>query len=985
MAFPPEGRRLRSISHQLYALIAAVTLPVLVGQGYHFHNMGAEMERAALEEARRLAQITGADTERFLRESETLLAQIAHREAVVAMRGGAQCDPFFKGFHERDARYANLVLVDPDGRLLCSSRPPPAGIAAPLLGNGTVVDTVQRRGPVIAQLERGPISGRPVVPLNYPVLRDGHVVGVVGMPIDAVRFYPIVASSAIPADAVVALLDRNGIFVTRSIDTEAWVGRSLESQSSLASLRQGSGSGRAPGPDGIERYYGFVPVAGTGWIAFAGIPAEPVAQEIRAQLLGQGAFSIAVLAFAMLLALVISRRIGAPIERLAAAAGAVASGEAATRARVEGAQEVAALAGQFNRMLDQLDAQQRALRESEQRLALVVDITADGIWDWDLRSNRVFFSNRFRATLGYEDEAEFRERFHFKTALHPNDRAHAIAAQDASLASGAPFDHVYRLSRRDGSYPWFHGRGQVLLDAAGKAYRFAGSITDITAQKEAEAALREQEALYRALFELAPDAVILHRERRILLANRAALQLFRAPSPGDLIGRSILDFVDAADREIADRRRCALEVEDGLLQVPLTTFRWNTVEGADIQVEVVGARVIIDGRPAVLTVARDVTEQRRAEAAQRASEARWQFALEGHGDGLWEWNAHDGSVFFSRQWKALLGYGEDELVSSMETWESLVHPDDRAEIRRAMQLHLSGALPRYYAEYRMRARDGGYLWTAANGRVMERDETGLPLRIIGTQRDISEHKRREERERQRQEQLIHSGRLMVIGEMASTLSHELNQPLTAIANYAGVCLRRMAGPRQEPAPLRDIVEKIRVQALRAGEIVWRIRDFVRKRETERLPTAIGTLIRETAALAEIEARISEVMIELAVAEGLPPVLADRLQIEQVLLNLIKNAMEAMQGVEGERWLQVAARAGEAGEIEISVSDTGHGLPDRVAMDIFTPFYTTKANGMGLGLAISRSIVEAHGGRLWATPNPAAGTTFRFTLRLADEA
>jgi PAS domain S-box-containing protein len=400
----------------------------------------------------------------------------------------------------------------------------------------------------------------------------------------------------------------------------------------------------------------------------------------------------------------------------------------------------------------------------------------------------------------------------------------------------------------------------------------------------------------------------------------------------------------------------------------------------------VGRRAPIGGAAEVAAVGAAFNAMLEAIHAQREalrlSEARWQFALEGHGDGLWEWSAQDGKVFFSRQWKAMLGYREDEMENSMEAWESLVHPDDRAEIARAMQQHLKGAVPRYYAEYRLRAKDGGYRWTAAHGRIMEWGAPGLPARVIGTQRDITERKQQEEREHMRQEQLVHSGRLILIGEMASALAHELNQPLTAIASYAGVCVRRMDMPEPSLDQLRVIMARIGAQAQRAGDIVWHIRDFVRKRETERLPIDIGAMVREMVGFAEIEASAGEVVMTVELDDALPPALADKLQVEQVLLNLIKNGIEAMRETEGGRRLRIAARMTGAGEIEVSVSDCGHGLPDRVAMDIFTPFFTTKPEGLGLGLAISRSIIEAHGGRLWAMPNAAAGTSFNFTLPIA---
>jgi len=183
-----------------------------------------------------------------------------------------------------------------------------------------------------------------------------------------------------------------------------------------------------------------------------------------------------------------------------------------------------------------------------------------------------------------------------------------------------------------------------------------------------------------------------------------------------------------------------------------------------------------------------------------------------------------------------------------------------------------------------------------------------------------------------------------------------------------------------------VVDTIKGQALRAGDIVWRIREFSRKQESRREPTDINALVRDVVRLADIAAKSREVVYEYDLAPGLPKVTVDRVQIEQVMLNLIRNGVEAMEDAAGEKQLRLASRLTENGRaVQLSVSDFGCGLPDRIATDLFTPFFTTKPEGMGMGLSISRGIVEAHGGRLWAAPNEdGAGTTFHFTLLLNAE-
>lgn len=244
--------------------------------------------------------------------------------------------------------------------------------------------------------------------------------------------------------------------------------------------------------------------------------------------------------------------------------------------------------------------------------------------------------------------------------------------------------------------------------------------------------------------------------------------------------------------------------------------------------------------------------------------------------------------------------------------------------------------------------------------------------------DISEKKALEDRDRQRQGQLLHSARLVTIGEMASAMAHELNQPLTAIASFSGVALRRLQDTPETQAA-REVLEMIAAQTLRAGEIVWRMRDFARTGETSFKPLDLNAVIMELASLAGIQARDLGVVVRYDLAEHLPPVRGNRIQVEQVLLNIVKNGIEAMAGEDCGKLLVVRTRRLNHDEVETTVVDEGCGLPGEGGQSVFASFFTTKADGLGLGLPISRSIVEAHGGRLWHAPNAGRGTTFTFTL------
>jgi two-component system sensor kinase FixL len=254
--------------------------------------------------------------------------------------------------------------------------------------------------------------------------------------------------------------------------------------------------------------------------------------------------------------------------------------------------------------------------------------------------------------------------------------------------------------------------------------------------------------------------------------------------------------------------------------------------------------------------------------------------------------------------------------------------------------------------------------------------------FTGFVRDLTERQQTEARLQELQSELVHISRLTAMGEMASALAHELNQPLSAIANYlkgSGRLLNTDPVPRER---LGEAMEKAAQQALRAGDIIRRLRDFVARGETERRVESLPKLIEEASALALVGAKEHGVRVAFRFDRDVDLVLADKVQVQQVLLNLIRNAIEALEDAQ-KRNLEIRTR--RVGDMaEVSVIDTGPGISDQVADNLFQPFMTTKRTGMGVGLSISRTIIEAHGGRIWVEPNPEGGTIFRFTLKTADD-
>ncbi|MGE0226217.1 MAG: sensor histidine kinase [Acetobacteraceae bacterium] len=253
--------------------------------------------------------------------------------------------------------------------------------------------------------------------------------------------------------------------------------------------------------------------------------------------------------------------------------------------------------------------------------------------------------------------------------------------------------------------------------------------------------------------------------------------------------------------------------------------------------------------------------------------------------------------------------------------------------------------------------------------------------FTGFIRDVTERQETQARLQELQDNLLHVSRLRSMGQMAAALSHELNQPLTATTNYLNAAIRLLDAPQPDMARLRQALTLAVQQTTRSGEIIRRLRAFVSRGAVSRQPENVAKLIEEASALALVGAKERAIDVRLAISPGLPPAMVDRVQVQQVVLNLLRNAVEAMEGQDRPA-LTIAAVLRD-GMIEVSVTDTGRGIPPEVRGQLYQPFVTSKPEGMGIGLSVCRTIIEAHAGRLWNEDNPGGGSIFRFTLPVAD--
>lgn len=443
------------------------------------------------------------------------------------------------------------------------------------------------------------------------------------------------------------------------------------------------------------------------------------------------------------------------------------------------------------------------------------------------------------------------------------------------------------------------------------------------------------------------------------------------------------DLLGLGRAELAGRSSSALLPDiaaEGTLRVPAPG-------GAERQLQValvpIGAQT---GGPggAVCTLV-DVTEQRQAEhqhrmteAALRSSEARLKEAQRIAHIGSWELDLGSRRLSWSDEVHRIFEIEPGAFAGRYEQFIEVVHPDDREDVQEKLEatVRARGSL---ITVHRLRMADGRVKFVQERAEVV-RDDQGEALTVKGTVQDVTERRHLEDRMQCNLAVLERTGRINTLGEMATSVAHELNQPLMAIGNYAGgAILRLRQQPTADPALLQAL-ERIAGIVERSGDIVKWIRSFVGKRGVQKQRIDINSVIRESLFLARPEARRNSILVREALAVGLAPISGGPVNLQQVIVNLVLNAVEASEDTPAVlREILVETREALSGEIEISVADQGSGLSAEVAASLFQPFVTTKPRGIGMGLSIARTIVEDHGGRIWTEPNSPRGTVFRIRL------
>lgn len=483
--------------------------------------------------------------------------------------------------------------------------------------------------------------------------------------------------------------------------------------------------------------------------------------------------------------------------------------------------------------------------------------------------------------------------------------------------------------------------------------------------------------------ETVPDGVIIIDDRGLIQSFNPACETLFGWKAADVIGRNVKMLMPAPYQAEHDGYLARYQAtgERRIIGIgrEVTGLRRD---GSTFPMELSVGEAQQEGPPVYIGIIRDISDRRAAEQALRNREARLASIIETIPDALIVIDGQGLIRSFSPAAQRLFGYREAEVLGSNV---SILMPSPyREQHDHYIARHLATGEKRIIGTGRIvsgQRRDGSvFPMELAVGAV---DLEGERL-FTGFIHDLTQTQATERRLQQLQAELLHVSRVSVMGQLASALAHELNQPLTAVVNYIKASMRLIERPdAAEMALVREAMEKASQQALRAGQIIRRLRDFIAKGSTDRRTESLDGIIEEAVALAMVGAKDTGVRLEMDLHREELRATIDKIQIQQVLLNLIRNAVEAMTG-RPQRVLSIATAPVDGEDmVEVRVADTGPGLDESVMATLFQPFISGKERGMGLGLSISRSIIEAHGGRLWPERNERGGATFRFTLPLLE--
>jgi len=501
-----------------------------------------------------------------------------------------------------------------------------------------------------------------------------------------------------------------------------------------------------------------------------------------------------------------------------------------------------------------------------------------------------------------------------------------------------------------------------------------------------ELELKRSESHKAAIVDSSVDCIVaIDHEGRITEFNPAAEHTF-GHRRSDVLGRPLADVIIPPSLREKHRTGFARYLATGDSRVLGRRVEMNALcsDGREIPVELTITRIPQDGLPAFTGHLRDITERKRSEDALRLahaqvlrSEERWRSVFENSAVGVALTDLDGRFIATNLVYQKMLGYTEDELQQL--TFLDITHQENVEENRTLIGELLDGHRQQVQIEKQYRRKDGQPVWVRNNVSVVPGTER-VPRFLMAISEDVTHRKLSEEALARARSELARVARITSLGVLTASIAHEINQPLSGIITNASTCLRMLSADPPNVDGAQETVRRTIRDGNRVSDVITRLRTLYSRKEPSLESMDLNEATREVTAVSLSELQRSGVMLRYELAHDLPPVVADRVQLQQVILNLLRNAADAMGTTDDRpRELLIRTERDEENHVRLSVKDSGVGFAPQTAEKIFEPFYTTKTDGMGIGLSISRSIVEAHQGRLWATPNDGPGATFSFAI------
>jgi PAS domain S-box-containing protein len=616
---------------------------------------------------------------------------------------------------------------------------------------------------------------------------------------------------------------------------------------------------------------------------------------------------------------------------------------------------------------------QDALAASERDLRSIVDTIPTSAWTARPDGACDFLNQRWLDYAGMTAEQAL--GWGWAAVVHPTDRDRIFAEWQAHLASCAPIETEARMRRYDGAYRWFLFRGNPMRDESGKVCKWYGTTIDIEDRKRGEEALRARELSWRQIVDNIPGLVAtMGATGEVEFLNRQTLEYF-GKSKDQLKEWSLIGAVHPHDLPRIIEAR-AKSIETG--QVYQVEHRCRRADGVYrwFQVRGMPVRTAEGSIAAWYLLLTDIEDRKQAEEALHSRERNLSLTLDMIPTFIHVLRA-DGSVLYANQ--TVLDFHGTTLDDVRNDYRNrYFHPEDIVRLNQERKEALSRAVP-FELEQRVRDKNGVYRYFLVRYSPLT-DAQGRVERWYVAAFDIEDRKRVEAQVEQVRGELAHVSRITTLGALTASIAHEVNQPLAGIITNAATCLRMLnADPPNIDGALTTTQRTLR-DGNRASEVIKRLRTLYSHKEPKYEPIDLNDAAREVLALSMNELQRANVTLRTELDEGLPVVNGDRVQLQQVLLNLVLNANDAMREVDDRaRDLVIATAREHPDRVRLSVRDSGVGIDPQSLEKVFEAFYTTKANGMGIGLSVSRSIIQSHHGRLWADANDGPGATFSFCI------